>query len=266
MNEITHYTAEEIHMAMILQALEYMKQYMHSATDPKVEERARKLKAVGLTNSKTFAETHHSACFSFFRRNFPGCIFLPEDTFTHLLQKYNLKCGTLDHYIGEIPSLNVDEIAEVQDKLNSIGEENAFSNTLEGDAKVEIIKHLTVRVREELVQRLNGRGYWRNSNEGMTVNTLLNDRQGLVETMPFLHIRKQFGRFLDIETESRPLERNELLIAAPAQEMKQIYTESIEHVRSEDPFVFQFTPYGVVIFSKWGEEAEDEVLSNDSIW
>lgn len=52
---------------MTLQAVEYMKQYIHSATDPKVEERARKLKAVGLTNNKTFAETHRSACFSFFR-------------------------------------------------------------------------------------------------------------------------------------------------------------------------------------------------------
>ncbi|MBQ4589054.1 MAG: hypothetical protein IJA95_07190 [Bacteroidaceae bacterium] len=253
MNETKHYTAEEIHMAMTLQAVEYMKQYMHSATDPKVEERARKLKAVGLTNSKTFAETHRSACFSFFRRNFPSCIFLPEDTFIRLLQKYNLKCGTLDHYIGEIPSVNVDEIAEVQEKLNSIGEENVFSNTLEGDAKVEIIKHLT-------------EVFFREVNKTKTVRDLLNDRQGLIETMPFLHIRHQFDGYLDIETESRPLERNELLIAAPAQEMKQVYTESIEHVRSEDPFVFQFTPYGVVIFSKWGEEAEDEALSNEIIW
>lgn len=265
MNETTHYTAEEIHMAMTLQAVEYMKQYMHSATDPKVEERARKLKAVGLTNSKTFAETHRSACFSFFRRNFPGCIFLPEETFTRLLQKYNLKCGTLDHYIGEIPSVNVDEIAEVQNKLNSIGEENAFSNTLEGDAKVEIIKRLTVIAREEYFADRYG-GFFREVNKTKTVRDLLNDRQGLIETMPFLHIRHQFDGYLDIETESRPLERNELLIAAPAQEMKQVYTESIEHVRSEDPFVFQFTPYGVVIFSKWGEEAEDEALSNENIW
>lgn len=265
MNEITHYTAEEIHMAMTLQAVEYMKQYMHSATDPKVEERARKLKAVGLTNSKTFAETHRSACFSFFRRNFPGCIFLPEETFIRLLQKYNLKCGTLDHYIGEIPSVNVDEIAEVQDKLNSIGEENVFSNTLEGDAKVEIIKHLTVRVRMEEGYSPWG-DYKIDVNKGKKAHILLGDHSGLIEAMPFRHIRNKFNGWNDVKTESRLLERNELLIAAPAQEMKQVYTESIEHVRSEDPFVFQFTPYGVVIFSKWGEEAEDEALSNESIW
>lgn len=265
MNETKHYTAEEIHMAMTLQAVEYMKQYMHSATDPKVEERARKLKAVGLTNSKTFAETHRSACFSFFRRNFPGCIFLPEETFTRLLQKYNLKCGTLDHYIGEIPSVNVEEIAEVQDKLNSIGKENVFSNTLEGDAKVEIIKHLTVMVRIE-EEDLTWGVYKRDVNKGKKAHRLLGDYQGLIETMPFLHVRNKFDGQADVKTKSRPLERNELLIAAPAQEMKQVYTESIEHVRSEDPFVFQFTPYGIVIFSKWGEEAEDEALSNENIW
>ena len=265
MNETTHYTAEEIHIAMTLQAVEYMKQYMHSATDPKVEERARKLKAVGLTNSKTFAETHRSACFSFYRRNFPGCIFLPEETFTRLLQKYNLKCGTLDHYIGEIPSVNVDEIAEVQDKLNSIGEENVFSNILDGDAKAEIIKHLTVRVR--MVEEFYPWGtYQKDANKDKKSHILLEDHQGLIETMPFLHVRNKFNGWNDVETESRPLERNELLIAAPAQEMKQVYTESVEHIRSEDPFVFQFTPYGIVIFSKWGEEAEDEALSNEPIW
>lgn len=265
MNETPHYTAEEIHIAMTLQAVEYMKQYIHSATDPKVEERARKLKAVGLTSSKTFAETHRSACFSFFRRNFPGCIFLPENTFTRLLQKYNLKCGTLDHYIGEIPSVNVDEIADVQDKLNSIGEENAFSNTLEGDAKVEIIKHITVR--ERIDEEFTPYGVYKTDvNKGKKAQILLEDHPGLIETMPFLHVRNKFNGWNDVKVESRPLEHNELLIAAPAQEMKQVYTESIEYARSEDPFVFQFTPYGVVIFSKWGEEAEDEALSNESIW
>ena len=247
MNETKHYTAEEIHMAMTLHAVEYMKQFMHGATDPKVEELARKLEAVGLTNSKTFAEAHRSACFSFFRRNFPGCIFLPEETFTSLLRKYNLKCGTLDHYIGEIPSINVYEIAEAQDTLNRIAGENVYSNTLKIGTKVQIIEHISVRAENALFSSFYG-------------------DNGLIETMPFLHVRQKFGSFLDVKTESRPLERNELLIAAPAQEMKQVYTESVEHIRSEDPFVFQFTPYGVVIFSKWGEEAEDEALSNEPIW
>lgn len=265
MNETKHYTAEEIHMAMALQAVEYMKQFMHGATDPKVEELARKLKAVGLTNSKTFAEAHRSACFSFFRRNFPGCIFLPEETFTSLLRKYNLKCGTLDHYIGEIPSINVYEIAEAQDTLNRIAGENVYSNTFEIGMKVKIIEHISVRAEYALFNSFHGHTNPSKKNKDTHASALLGDNV-LIETMPFLHVRQKFGSFLDVKTESRPLERNELLIAAPAQEMKQVYTESVEHIRSEDPFVFQFTPYGVVIFSKWGEEAEDEALSNEPIW
>lgn len=265
MNETKHYTAEEIHMAMTLQAVEYMKQYMHGATDPKVEELARKLKVVGLTNSKTFVEAHRSACFSFFRRNFPGCIFLPEETFTSLLRKYNLKCGTLDHYIGEIPSINVYEIAEVQDTLNRIAGDNVFSNTLEGGIKVEIIEHISVRAKNDFFSNFYGDTNPSEKNKDTHASAILGDN-GLIETMPFLHIRREFGAFFDVNTESRPLERNELLIAAPAQEMKQVYTESVEQIRSEDPFVFQFTPYGVVIFSKWGEEAQDEALSNEPIW
>ena len=265
MNETKHYTAEEIHMAMTLHAVEYMKQFMHGATDPKAEELARKLEAVGLTNSKTFAETHRSACFSFFRRNFPGCIFLPEETFTSLLRKYNLKCGTLDHYIGEIPSINVYEIAEAQDTLNRIAGENVYSNTLEIGIKVQIIEHISVRADSDFLSRYYERVWSPKMNKDTYASALLDDN-GLIETMPFLHVRQKFSAFSDVKTESRPLERNELLIAAPAQEMKQVYTESVEHIRSEDPFVFQFTPYGVVIFSKWGEEAEDEALSNEPIW
>ena len=265
MNETKHYTAEEIHMAMTLQAVEYMKQFMHGATDPKVEELARKLKAVGLTNSKTFAEAHRSACFSFFRRNFPGCIFLPEETFTSLLQKYNLKCGTLDHYIGEIPSINIDEIAETQDTLNRIAEENVYSNTLEGDVKVEIINNISVIIYDDFIPRYYEADYFSERNEGVHASVLLKDN-GLIEIMPFIHVRNKFAETSKVRVSSRTLERNELLIAAPAQEMKQVYTESVEHIRSEYPFVFQFTPYGVVIFSKWGEEAEDEALSNEPIW
>lgn len=252
-------------MAMTLQAVEYMKQYMHGATDPKVEELARKLKAVGLTNSKTFAEAHRSACFSFFRRNFPGCIFLPEETFTSLLRKYNLKCGTLDHYIGEIPSVNIDEIAETQETLNRVSEENVFSNTLEGDVKVEIIKHITVMAEQIYVPSRYG-GHLIDKNEFVTVDEVLCDHGMLTETMPFLHVINKFENRYKVNIKCHPLERNELLIAAPAQEMKQVYTESVEQIRSEDPFVFQFTPYGVVIFSKWGIEAEDEALSNEPIW
>ena len=265
MNETKHYTAEEIHMVMTLQAVEYMKQFMYGATDPKAEELARKLKSVGLTNSKTFADTHRSACFSFFRRNFPGCIFLPEETFTRLLQKYNLKCGTIDHYIGEIPSINVYEIAEAQDTLNRIAGENVYSNTLKIDTKVQIIKHISVRAENAFFSSFYEDTNPSEKNKDTHVSALLGDN-GLIETMPFLHVRQKFGAFFDVKTESRPLERNELLIAAPAQEMKQVYTESVEYIRSEDPFVFQFTPYGVVIFSKWGEEAEDEALSNEPIW
>lgn len=265
MNETKHYTAEEIHMAITLHAVEYMKQFMHGATDPKVEELARKLEAVGLTNSKTFAEAHRSACFSFFRRNFPGCIFLPEETFTSLLRKYNLKCGTLDHYIGEIPSINVYEIAEAQDTLNRTAGENAYSNTLEIGIKVQIIEQISVRADSSFLSRYYERAWSSEMNKDTHASALLGDN-GLIETMPFLHVRNTFNANDDIETECRPLERNELLIAASAQEMKQVYTESVEHIRSEDPFVFQFTPYGVVIFSKWGEEAEDEALSNEPIW
>lgn len=58
----------------------------------------------------------------------------------------------------------------------------------------------------------------------------------------------------------------DLFIAAPVDDMQQLvsFTETEIRVipRSIDPFVFQVTPIGVVIYSKWGEEASDAIFDN----
>lgn len=58
----------------------------------------------------------------------------------------------------------------------------------------------------------------------------------------------------------------DLFIAAPVDDMQQLvsFTETEIRVipRSIDPFVFQVTPVGVVIYSKWGEEASDAIFDN----
>lgn len=52
----------------------------------------------------------------------------------------------------------------------------------------------------------------------------------------------------------------------PVDDMQQLvsFTETEIRVipRSIDPFVFQVTPIGVVIYSKWGEEASDAIFDN----
>lgn len=54
----------------------------------------------------------------------------------------------------------------------------------------------------------------------------------------------------------------ELFIAAPVQEMK---SDLNSEIMSLDPIVFQLFPYGVVIFSKWGDEANDPILEEKKL-
>ena len=54
-------------------------------------------------------------------------------------------------------------------------------------------------------------------------------------------------------------EKHTLLIAAPVQEMDTLY-EIRERVITDDPIVFSTVGNGVIIYSMWGDEGNDEVL------
>lgn len=75
---------------------------------------------------------------------------------------------------------------------------------------------------------------------------------------------------MDTQISTRPqigaLEIHQAYILASLNWMQQLvsFTETEIRVipRSIDPFVFQVTPVGVVIYSKWGEEASDAIFDN----
>ena len=54
-------------------------------------------------------------------------------------------------------------------------------------------------------------------------------------------------------------EGHTLLIAAPVQEMDTLY-EISERIITDDPIVFSTVGNGVIIYSMWGDEGNDEVL------
>ena len=58
----------------------------------------------------------------------------------------------------------------------------------------------------------------------------------------------------------------DLFIAAPIEEMNATMQFTVPERKiipiNNDPFVFQVTPIGVMIHSKWGVEAEDNIFDN----
>lgn len=82
---------------------------------------------------------------------------------------------------------------------------------------------------------------------------------------------------MDTQIGTRPqigaLEIHQAYILASLNWLQQTRSLEMNHVaiekteirvvpRSIDPFVFQVTPVGVVIYSKWGEEASDAIFDN----
>lgn len=243
--EIT-YKAIEIHNMIIMMALNYMKEWKLNVIDEKEEKRNSMLKELGFINSKSLKDSEMAVqpsarkrTFDWYQTNFPDCIFLKVDDFVTLLQKYNLVCGHLYDYEGEIPYEKLEEIKEVKETLDRVKEENIYSNVFTDDNVIGELFGCTMLV-----------GYKKRKSIRVD-STEAKNQLDKCRRYPF------YGRDMN------PLDNTELFIAAPAHDMKSSINDF--HIKSEDPFMFQLFPYGVVIYSKWGDEANDPILKDKAL-
>ena len=254
LQETKVYTAAEVHaevMAKVVLLMEEMKQQLETVSLPvEVQKELNLLKAVGLTGSKNMqaiadAERRVNEVNAARKLNMErlkliqllhkhygtDCMLMRLEDFMPLLDKYNLSCGFLEDYRGSVPSKNLEEIAKAKEFVRF-----SFS-WLEDDAKEkgwleDQTKKLyrVVRVTENFKKPENFDRFPLLSEEGK----------------PWHSFR------------TRPRNSN-IFIAAPAHEMD-TFVEVSKFIRSEDPFVFSITNQGVVIWSAWGEEGNDEVV------
>lgn len=273
-NAPTIYTASQVHEAIMLMAVEYMKEWKSYIVDEKELKRNKMLKSLGFTSSKSLEESNAAIAsslkrkvFNWYSERFPGCIFLRTEDFTDLLVKYNLTCGRLSSYTGEIPYENLVEIKQVSDKLKEIGEENQYSNKINdcntiGYLEKNSLFHVTLDGLDygivdlytcSSLSFMSAHGNREFKKEKIQDEYLYNGRKISTEEYNVIEDKRKRLPF-DDRTETVP---DELFIAAPVQEMK---SDLNSEIMSLDPIVFQLFPYGVVIFSKWGDEANDPML------
>lgn len=83
--------------------------------------------------------------------------------------------------------------------------------------------------------------------------------------MPIDSINKAKAHDVNI-ADSKECSSADLFIAAPIEEMNETMQFTVPERKiipiNNDPFVFQVTPIGVMIHSKWGVEAEDNIFDN----
>lgn len=190
-----------------------------------------------------------------------GTILIKLKDFIHLIQKYDLICGSFSDYLGVIPDENLKEISESKRKIENIPNTNySYLRSLYNTAKntYKIINISTYRT-DELTRNtkdlLNRFPIMFNDNNFSSSYSYISLRGYLSN---YLHLpENEVGKISDCSIFSI----NYMFIAAPRKEMKNAKKGiSFRIQQPDDPFICSLTPEGVVIYSRWGKEAADETL------
>lgn len=189
-------------------------------------------------------------------------LLISSEQFEKLCKKYKLTTGLLNEYTGVVPDKNIKEIQKVKDKaeifygpLNYVREGKYLWKITECDSKIATSRGLTV---------FNDFVKWIKSKNGL----IFADRD-THNYDKYLWIKNIKSENSDIPSSVRNYDtlikargqlvtQDTMLIACPPEQLKK---QSLKITKKAvDPIVFQYSPYGIVIHSIWGEEAEDKVF------
>lgn len=202
-------------------------------------------------------------------------IVIKKSDFVDIIRKYDLQCGLFSDYTGIVPEPNIAKIEEVKYKIDKLtgNVRGGFDEVREIRAKYKRLDNSfsiihydrdgdeSDRYTRTLAQ-INQLGFelknlfkvWRN------IRTIK-----LIERFPFYYDFKSiWGKSMEefgIQTRNDSYVKN-LFICAPRKEMKnRVKSTFIFRRQPEDPFICSLCEYGVIIYTAWGREAEDEMLN-----
>ena len=288
-----HYTSEDVHGAVIastLAILERIKTNVEKASLPvNVSKEKELLESLGLTGSKNMqvikeAEAKINVHNTIIEENVKitkimdemykafgkNTFYIPMKDFTAILDKYNLSVGRLEDYKGTIPEANLAEIAKAKEVIDNFSKNAKVMHydkptTIVDYEDIEYFDYETGRTRTQLV-RVEKPGYEFTRMRDL-YPTLYFSLQSWYRLLGVRvgNDKESFKRFPMIKPTEMSwfykidAEKHTLLIAAPVQEMNTLY-EISERIITDDPIVFSTVGNGVIIYSMWGDEGNDEVL------
>lgn len=167
------------------------------------------------------------------------------EQFEQICQKYNLIYNVLENYTGVIPEENIIQLENISNKISRIPDINEDLYLVN---EVEI------------------------ASDGEAFSNWIKDKRLLyLPSLSMMHFGDQiFNSDISIDYPDCPtvrfyslnfvkaskLTNTTFLIAAPESYFKNDFKITV----NKDPIVFQICPYGCLIHSVWGEEANDVVL------
>lgn len=176
-----------------------------------------------------------------------------NEQFAQICKKYNLVYKPLELYTGVIPEENIVQLEKVvsnislvpniNEDLNYVTEVNVNSFSGEGEFVQWIKSH---RILKFPLKLYHG-------------DFAKKEKFAYGQLNRYLPVDCPTVRYQWLtELTTIPVDKFKFFIAAPENHFKDDFKVTS---RPQDPIVFQFCPYGVLVHSVWGEEADDKTLA-----
>lgn len=173
-------------------------------------------------------------------------ILVSTKAFYELCHKYGLSVGFLQEFTGVIPTQNLNELMEISDKLHA--DDNSYKLDLNNQmVRVTRISNYSDKSDTYIKKRLE---YYFNM---LQVSTFSLSDINLHRVENFTEDKWADRVYVDGDSASP----YDFFIACPKSNLRE---KPVIVSTPIDPIIFQYCPFGVLVYTMWGEEAEDKVF------
>lgn len=174
-------------------------------------------------------------------------ILVNTSTFYELCRKYNLSIGLLQDFTGVIPAQNLNELMDISNKLHT------YNNA----SRLRINYH-TVRINKIYNYSTEKSDSYVKEHLEYYFNILQVDTYRLSDIC--LYYAENFTKekwvhhvYVNVDH----VTPDDFLIACPKSNLRE---KPVIMSKPVDPIIFQYCPFGVLVYTMWGDEAEDKVF------
>lgn len=170
-------------------------------------------------------------------------ILVSKDSFYKLCHKYKLSVGSLEQFTGVIPDANLKEFSDIKYKMDYYA----------GYERLNTNHHIV-----EITRIYNS-----SDKSDSSISKYFDYSFNIISYPAYLYRMSDIKEFKDkewaerVSFDVRYVNRDEMFIACPKSNLQE-KTVIVSH--PVDPIIFQYCPYGVLIYTMWGKEAEDKVF------
>lgn len=170
-------------------------------------------------------------------------ILVSRDSFYKLCHKYKLSIGFLEQFTGVIPAANLEELFDIKHKLTYYS----------GYEKLNTNRHIIE------IQRI----YNFSDKSDSSIRKYFDYSFNIISYPAYIYRMSDIEEFKDkewarnVSLDVHYVNRDDMFIACPKSNLQE-KTVIVSH--AVDPIIFQYCPFGVLIYTMWGKEAEDKVF------